>query len=100
MDFGTILRNLENGVTYKNSEDVFNDVRYIWENCYEYNKPGHGILELVEKVKENFMMLWSAAGLYSAESRMESGECFPILLSYSLCIISSFFLNLACKFVI
>ncbi|KAJ9687589.1 hypothetical protein PVL29_016181 [Vitis rotundifolia] len=74
MDFGTILCNLENGVKYMNSEDVFNDARCIWENCYTYNKPGDRILELVKQVKENFMMLWTAAGLYSAEPRTESGD--------------------------
>ncbi|XP_010657992.1 uncharacterized protein LOC100249234 isoform X3 [Vitis vinifera] len=74
MDFGTILCNLENGVKYMNSEDVFNDARCIWENCYRYNKPGDRILELVKQVKENFMMLWTAAGLYSAEPRTESGD--------------------------
>lgn len=84
MDFGTILCNLENGVKYMNSEDVFNDARCIWENCYRYNKPGDRILELVKQVKENFMMLWTAAGLYSAEPRTESGECFLILLSDNL----------------
>ncbi|XP_002263486.2 uncharacterized protein LOC100249234 isoform X1 [Vitis vinifera] len=80
MDFGTILCNLENGVKYMNSEDVFNDARCIWENCYRYNKPGDRILELVKQVKENFMMLWTAAGLYSAEPRTESGD-MPLLPS-------------------
>ncbi|KAK3028254.1 hypothetical protein RJ639_037588 [Escallonia herrerae] len=35
MDFGTICSNLENGLKYMNSEDVYKDVQYIWENCYK-----------------------------------------------------------------
>ncbi|KAF6141332.1 hypothetical protein GIB67_008509 [Kingdonia uniflora] len=34
MDFGTICNNLEHCNKYMNSEDVFNDVQYIWGNCY------------------------------------------------------------------
>ncbi|XP_034702470.1 uncharacterized protein LOC117927161 [Vitis riparia] len=70
MDFGTIRRNLENGVKYMNADDVFSDVQYIWENCYKYNKPGDPFLELVKQVKETFIMFWNAVGLYSTEPRM------------------------------
>ncbi|XP_071725582.1 uncharacterized protein [Rutidosis leptorrhynchoides] len=65
MDFGTICSNLESGIKYKNSEDVYKDVQYIWENCYKYNKKGDYILELLKRVKKNFMKYWTAAGLYS-----------------------------------
>lgn len=76
MDFGTIRRNLENGVKYMNADDVFSDVQYIWENCYKYNKPGDPFLELVKQVKEMFIMFWNAVGLYSTEPRMAPGEHF------------------------
>ncbi|GKD08985.1 ankyrin repeat, bromo and BTB domain-containing protein, partial [Tanacetum coccineum] len=65
MDFGTICNNLENGLKYKNSEDVYKDVEYIWGNCYKYNSKGDYILELMKRVKKNFSKCWSAAGLYS-----------------------------------
>lgn len=67
MDFGTICTNLEKGVKYKNSEDVFNDVQYIWGNCYKYNNKGDYILDLMRRVKKNFMKYWTAAGLYTGE---------------------------------
>lgn len=73
MDFGTICSNLENVIKYKNSEDVFNDVRYIWENCYKYNNKGDYILELMKRVKKNFSKYWSAAGLYSEQPQSTSG---------------------------
>ncbi|KAK4766365.1 hypothetical protein SAY87_008007 [Trapa incisa] len=63
MDFGTICTDLEKGVKYKNSEDVFKDVQYIWGNCYKYNNKGDYILDLMRRVKKNFMKYWTAAGL-------------------------------------
>ncbi|KAD3067384.1 hypothetical protein R6Q59_018548 [Mikania micrantha] len=64
MDFGTICGKLESGIKYMNSEDVYKDVQYIWENCYNYNNKGDYILELMKRVKKNFSKYWSAAGLY------------------------------------
>uniref|UniRef100_A0A2P2K5Q1 Uncharacterized protein MANES_10G118700 n=1 Tax=Rhizophora mucronata TaxID=61149 RepID=A0A2P2K5Q1_RHIMU len=40
MDFGTICSNLEKGNKYANSEEVYKDVQYIWDNCYKYNNKG------------------------------------------------------------
>lgn len=65
MDFGTICSNLESGIKYMNSEDVYKDVQFIWENCYKYNNKGDYILELMKRVKKNFSKYWFAAGLYS-----------------------------------
>ncbi|XP_038877863.1 bromodomain-containing factor 2 isoform X2 [Benincasa hispida] len=73
MDFGTICSNLENGVKYMNSEDVFKDVRYIWENCYKYNNKGDYILDLMRRVKKNFSKYWSAAGLYNGQTTTTNG---------------------------
>ncbi|KAA8536585.1 hypothetical protein F0562_029063 [Nyssa sinensis] len=67
MDFGTICSNLENGVKYMNSEDVFKDVQYIWDNCYKYNNKGDYIVELMKRVKKNFTKYWTAAGLYNEQ---------------------------------
>ncbi|KAK7246907.1 hypothetical protein RIF29_41778 [Crotalaria pallida] len=69
MDFGTICRNLEKNEKYKNSEDVFKDVQYIWGNCYKYNNKGDYIVDLMKRVKKNFMKYWAAAGLYSEPSK-------------------------------
>lgn len=73
MDFGTIRENLEKGVNYKNSKDVFEDVQYIWENCLKYNNKGDYIMDLMKRVKKNFTKYWTAAGLYT-ESRGTGGE--------------------------
>ncbi|RDX97608.1 Bromodomain-containing protein 4B, partial [Mucuna pruriens] len=74
MDFGTICRNLEKSEKYMNSEDVFKDVQYIWDNCYKYNNKGDYILDLMRRVKKNFMKYWTAAGLYSEPSKGTKGE--------------------------
>ncbi|KAL0919299.1 hypothetical protein M5K25_011385 [Dendrobium thyrsiflorum] len=63
MDFGSICNDLEHGSKYKNSLDVYNDVQFIWDNCYKYNNKGDYILELMKRVKKNFMKYWTAAGL-------------------------------------
>uniref|UniRef100_A0A1D1ZD23 Bromodomain-containing protein 4 n=1 Tax=Anthurium amnicola TaxID=1678845 RepID=A0A1D1ZD23_9ARAE len=65
MDFGTIRKDLEHGRKYLNSEDVYKDVQFIWENCYKYNNKGDYILDLMKRVKRNFMKYWMVAGLYS-----------------------------------
>ncbi|KAI4375831.1 hypothetical protein MLD38_013652 [Melastoma candidum] len=72
MDFGTICNNLENGVKYQNSEDVYKDVQFIWENCYKYNKKGDYIVDLMRRVKKNFMKYWATAGLYSDNQGLEA----------------------------
>ncbi|XP_010548903.1 PREDICTED: bromodomain testis-specific protein [Tarenaya hassleriana] len=68
MDFGTICNNLEKGEKYKNSADVYKDVQYIWDNCCKYNKKGDYILDLMKRVKKNYMKYWTAAGLYTEQS--------------------------------
>ncbi|XP_057977899.1 uncharacterized protein LOC131164611 [Malania oleifera] len=73
MDFGTICSNLENGVKYINSEDVYKDVQFIWDNCYKYNNKGDYILELLKRVKKNFTKYWTTAGLYSGHPRRLEG---------------------------
>ncbi|KAK1287555.1 Transcription factor GTE7 [Acorus calamus] len=44
MDFGTIRRDLERGHKYMNSEDVFKDVQFIWDNCYRYQALHHALI--------------------------------------------------------
>ncbi|XP_066326366.1 bromodomain-containing factor 1-like [Miscanthus floridulus] len=65
MDFGTVCQNLERGDKYMNSEDVYKDVQFIWDNCIKYNSKGDYIIELMKRVKKGFMKYWLAAGLYS-----------------------------------
>ncbi|GAV90210.1 Bromodomain domain-containing protein [Cephalotus follicularis] len=73
MDLGTICSNLENGDKYMNSEDVFKDVQYIWDNCYKYNSKGDYIMDLMKRVKKNFMKYWVAAGLFNDQPRETHG---------------------------
>ncbi|CAA7047188.1 unnamed protein product [Microthlaspi erraticum] len=73
MDFGTICSNFEKGKIYMNSEDVYKDVQYIWNNCSKYNKKGDYIVDLMKRVKKNFMKYWTSAGLYTEQSS-ETGQ--------------------------
>ncbi|GER41479.1 bromodomain-containing protein [Striga asiatica] len=81
MDFGTICNNLEKGVKYKNSEDVFKDVQYIWENCYKYNNKGDYIVELMRRVKKSFTKYWTALGLFNDQPQENNGI---VLLVYAI----------------
>ncbi|KAL1831737.1 hypothetical protein ACET3Z_001388 [Daucus carota] len=65
MDFGTICSNLESGVKYSNSKDVYKDVELIWNNCFKYNNKGDYVVDLMKRVKKNFTKYWTSAGLYS-----------------------------------
>ncbi|KAF9660671.1 hypothetical protein SADUNF_SadunfUnG0003100 [Salix dunnii] len=73
MDFGTICSNLEKGDKYMNSKDVYKDVQYIWDNCFKYNSKGDYILDLMKRVKKNFMKYWTTAGLYTELSKGSDG---------------------------
>lgn len=73
MDFGTICNILEHGRKYLNSEDVLKDVEFIWDNCYKYNNKGDYIIDLMKRVKKNFLKHWTGAGLFSDNS---SGEFY------------------------
>ncbi|XP_010470300.1 PREDICTED: bromodomain-containing protein 4 [Camelina sativa] len=74
MDFGTICNNFEKSNKYMNSEDVYKDVQYIWNNCSKYNKKGDYIVDLMKRVKKNFMKYWTAAGLYTEQSAGENTD--------------------------
>jgi len=74
MDFGTIRSNLESGTKYMDSADVYKDVQYIWNNCYKYNNKGDYIVDLMKRVKKNFMKYWVAASLYTEQSRKTIGK--------------------------
>lgn len=78
MDFGTICHTLEKGKKYKNSRDVFQDVKLIWENCFKYNHKGDPILDLMKRVKKNFTKYWTAADLYYESPKRSSGVPFSV----------------------
>ncbi|KAH7301550.1 hypothetical protein KP509_23G031600 [Ceratopteris richardii] len=68
MDLGTICKNLERGGKYRSSRDVYEDVQLVWTNCRIYNQKGDPILDLLARVKKNFMKYWTAAKLYTEKS--------------------------------
>ncbi|KAJ6309009.1 hypothetical protein OIU76_018577 [Salix suchowensis] len=80
MDFGTICSNLEKGDKYMNSKDVYKDVKYIWDNCFKYNSKGDYILDLMKRVRKNFMKYWTTAGLYTELSKGSDGPKEEICL--------------------
>lgn len=82
MDFGTIRSNLQNGTKYMNSEDVFNDVEYIWNNCCKYSNEGDYTLHLMKRVRKKFMKYWTAAGLNCKQRRKISGTFYEFVWSF------------------
>jgi hypothetical protein len=55
-------------------------VQYIWENCNKYNNKGDYILDLMRRVKKNFMKYWTAAGLYGEQPHGSKGETFVVMV--------------------
>ena len=82
MDFGTVRSNLESGTKYMDSEDVYKDVQYIWDNCFKYNSKGDYIVDLMKRVKKNFMKYWVAAGLYTEHTKKIMGEQISVFVEY------------------
>ncbi|KAL3515715.1 hypothetical protein ACH5RR_022617 [Cinchona calisaya] len=74
MDFGTICQNIELGLKYRDSMDVYKDVQLIWDNCSKYNKKGDYILELMNRVKSNFIRCWNGAGLFRQQEEVDNGH--------------------------
>lgn len=83
MDFGTICSTIKLGRKYKDSKDVYKDVELIWNNCCKYNKNNSYVVELMKRVKNNFMKHWNAAGLYREQPETNNGEPEFGLLLYN-----------------
>uniref|UniRef100_A0A7N0U466 Bromo domain-containing protein n=1 Tax=Kalanchoe fedtschenkoi TaxID=63787 RepID=A0A7N0U466_KALFE len=82
MDFSTIYNNIENGVKYKNSDDILQDVEHIWKSCRQYYSKGDHIMDLMELVKKNFIKCWTSAGLHNKPER--AGEPKRVLTKASM----------------
>lgn len=79
-----IRNNLELGLKYRDSADVYKDVQLIWDNCSKYNKKGDYILELMKRLKSKFIQHWNAAGLFRQQEEVNNGKCvLSLLLSCS-----------------
>ncbi|KAJ1703291.1 hypothetical protein LUZ63_003070 [Rhynchospora breviuscula] len=74
MDFSTICKEIGQGHKYMNSEDVYKDVKLIWQNCYKYNNKGDYIIDLMRRVKKNFSKYWGAAGLSVSTDNSQTEE--------------------------
>ncbi|KAJ3042135.1 hypothetical protein HK097_002108 [Rhizophlyctis rosea] len=66
MDFGTVRKKVE-GRSYGRVEDVERDLRKVFENCFEFNRPGEPVYNWGQSVEKLFKLYWS-------EARFENGE--------------------------
>lgn len=57
MDFGTIEKNLKNGV-YQSAKDFHNDAQLVFQNCYKFNPEGDAVNQMGHKLEEFFDSLW------------------------------------------
>ncbi|KAF2320050.1 hypothetical protein GH714_022550 [Hevea brasiliensis] len=76
MDFGTICRNLEKDDKYMNSEDVYKIFNSFGTTVITIIVKVT-IYDLMRRVKKNFMKYWTAAGLFTKQSRGSSGAEGP-----------------------
>jgi bromodomain-containing factor 1 len=57
MDFGTIERNLKNGV-YQSAKDFHSDALLVFHNCYKFNPEGDAVNQMGHKLEDIFESLW------------------------------------------
>ncbi|KAL6703561.1 transcription initiation at TATA-containing promoter protein [Coniothyrium glycines] len=57
MDFGTIERNLKNGV-YQSSKDFYADAQLVFQNCYKFNPEGDVVNKMGHQMEDLFESLW------------------------------------------
>jgi bromodomain-containing factor 1 len=57
MDFGTIEKNLKNGV-YQSAKDFYADAQLVFQNCYKFNPEGDAVNQMGHKMEELFESLW------------------------------------------
>jgi bromodomain-containing factor 1 len=57
MDFGTIERNLKNGV-YQSAKDFHADAQLVFHNCYKFNPEGDAVNQMGHKLEDLFESLW------------------------------------------
>lgn len=57
MDFGTIERNLKNGV-YQSAKDFYADAQLVFHNCYKFNPEGDAVNKMGHQLEDLFESLW------------------------------------------
>jgi bromodomain-containing factor 1 len=57
MDFGTIDKNLKNGV-YQSAKDFYNDAQLVFGNCYKFNPEGDAVNKMGHQMENLFESLW------------------------------------------
>lgn len=66
MDFGTIEKNLKNGV-YQNSKDFYADAQLVFQNCYKFNPEGDAVNKMGHQMEEVFENLWKEKAEWLAQ---------------------------------
>lgn len=57
MDFGTIEKNMKNGV-YQSAKDFYNDAQLVFLNCYKFNPETDAVNKMGHQLEELFESLW------------------------------------------
>ncbi|KAH9865240.1 hypothetical protein IAQ61_009187 [Plenodomus lingam] len=57
MDFGTIERNLKNGL-YQSAKDFYADAQLVFQNCYKFNPEGDAVNKMGHQLEDLFESLW------------------------------------------
>lgn len=57
MDFGTIERNLKNGV-YQSAKEFYADAQLVFQNCYKFNPEGDAVNKMGHQLEDLFESLW------------------------------------------
>lgn len=65
MDFGTIEKNLKEGV-YQKAQDFYNDAQLVFQNCFKFNPEGDEVNRMGKELKRVFDSLWEEKAAWLA----------------------------------
>jgi bromodomain-containing factor 1 len=70
MDFGTIEKNLKNGV-YQSAKDLYSDAQLVFGNCYKFNPEGDAVNKMGHDMEDLFESLWKEKSAWLAQHGSE-----------------------------
>jgi bromodomain-containing factor 1 len=71
MDFGTIEKNLKNGL-YQSAKDFHNDAQLVFQNCYKFNPEGDVVNKMGRDMEALFESMWKEKSDWLAQHAPEA----------------------------
>ena len=69
MDFSLVRRKLDQGL-YASSDQVYNDIKLVFHNCYAFNPAGNPISEMGKQLESIFEAKWTEKSAFIAQQHL------------------------------